>query len=414
MNNPPSTSPRQQARPAERWLALGLSIFAFALFFWSTKATQQPFDYTARIAGALLQGKVGLTSKPPSWLNEMVPMNGEFYSVFPLGAVLTMLPVAVLQNMNLLHHFPAHFIASLTAAGCVFFFFRLSAVGPGSLVRRAMLALFPVFGTWTWCNVAFGGAWQLALGFALVGETAALYYTVAKPQPLIAGACYGLACGNRTELTLIAPLFVYLWIRRSDTPPGWRQWWPALIAQRRALALFLVAPVALGLATVAYNFARFGSPLDFGYARIPGVLNEPWYHGRLFSFTAIPWNMYKMLFAGVEDIPDFPYIRPFPFGCSIFLSSPFLFLLFREGGKVRGVCWLAIGILTFVLWCHGNPGGWQFSYRYGMILLPWMFLLILGNGPAKLSVTELALFLVSVAVNVVAMYQFIWTDQIHP
>ncbi len=35
--------------------------------------------------------------------------------------------------------------------------------------------------------------------------------------------------------------------------------------------------------------------------------------------------------------------------------------------------------------CHGNPGGWQFSYRYATILLPWMFLLLAGNGPAKLS-----------------------------
>ena len=33
--------------------------------------------------------------------------------------------------------------------------------------------------------------------------------------------------------------------------------------------------------------------------------------------------------------------------------------------------------------CHGNPGGWQFSYRYATILLPWMFLLLAGNGPAK-------------------------------
>ena len=30
--------------------------------------------------------------------------------------------------------------------------------------------------------------------------------------------------------------------------------------------------------------------------------------------------------------------------------------------------------------CHGNPGGWQFSYRYATILLPWMFLLLAGNG----------------------------------
>ena len=59
------------------------------------------------------------------------------------------------------------------------------------------------------------------------------------------------------------------------------------------------------------------------------------------------------------------------------------------------ICWIAIGLLTFILWCHGNPGGWQFSYRYAMILLPWMFLLLTGNGPPKITVTEISLFAVS-------------------
>jgi hypothetical protein len=121
-----------------------------------------------------------------------------------------------------------------------------------------------------------------------------------------------------------------------------------------------------------------------------------------------------MLLEGVESIPAFPYFRPYAFGCSIFLSSPFLFLLFREGCRYRKVCWFAIGILTLALWCHGNPGGWQFSYRYGMILLPWMFLLVAGNGPRKISATELSLFIVSVAINAVATYQFLWTSEIQP
>jgi hypothetical protein len=49
-----------------------------------------------------------------------------------------------------------------------------------------------------------------------------------------------------------------------------------------------------------------------------------------------------------------------------------------------------------------------------MVLLPWMFLLLLGNGPPKISVIEVSLFVVSVTINALAMYQFLWTDQIHP
>jgi hypothetical protein len=75
---------------------------------------------------------------------------------------------------------------------------------------------------------------------------------------------------------------------------------------------------------------------------------------------------------------------------------------------------VALVLLTLVLWLHGNPGSWQFSYRYAMILPPWMFLLLTGNGPPKISVPEISLFAVSVAINAIATWQFLWTDQIQP
>jgi hypothetical protein len=121
-----------------------------------------------------------------------------------------------------------------------------------------------------------------------------------------------------------------------------------------------------------------------------------------------------MLFQGFESIDYFPYIQPNGFGCSIFLASPLLSLLFRPGGQYKVVAWVAIALLTLVLWLHGNPGSWQFSYRYAMILLPWIFLLLTGNGPPKTTVPEISLFIVSVAINAIAVWEFLWTDQIQP
>jgi len=280
-----------------------------------------------------------------------------------------------------------------------------------------VLAVFPIFGTWTWCNLGFGGAWHIALGFALLGEVAALYFTLVQPRPFLAGAFFALAFGNRTELVLVLPIYVYLWLAspsRTDAVDlngvmrRLREKVPALVC-------FLVVPIILALLTAAYNFARFHSIFDFGYARIPRLLQEPWYQHGLFSLHAIPGNIYHMLFKGLGDtVPKFPYIQPYAFGCSIFIASPFLFLLFREGGRYKIAAWIAIGLLTAVLWCHGNPGGWQFSYRYATILLPWMFLLLVGNGPARISVIEISLFAVSVAINAIATYEFLWTSQIHP
>jgi len=406
----------KKERIREFGVAVGLSLVAALVFYFSTKPKLQHFDYTARIALALIDGHLGMQSRPPSWLNEMVPFNGSYYSVFPLGAVLSMFPVALLQKAGWIQNFPGQAVAALIAGLCVFFFFRLSSLEGKPLGRRILLALFPIFGTWTWCNLGFGGAWQIALGLALLGAVGALYFTLIRRRPLVAGAFFALAFGNRTELILTLPVYLYL----LSAPPASgnvplvakaKQW---LRENWRPITDFLVLPLTLGALTAAYNFLRFDSFLDFGYARIPGVLKEPWYQHGLFSLHAIPWNVHKMLFEGFGDRSTFPYIRIYPFGCSIFLASPFLVLLFREGGKYKRGCWIVIALLTFVLWCHGNPGGWQFSYRYATILLPWMFLLLVGNGPAKMSVIEISLFVVSVTINAIATWQFLWTNEIRP
>jgi hypothetical protein len=452
---------QKPANNREFWIAVGVSLFAAVAFYFSTRATLHDLDYTSQIASALLRGQVGLHEKPPDWLNEMIPWEGRYYSAFPLGAVLSMLPVAVLRNTGLIQNFPGHLLAALIAGLCVYFFFQLakafkgdwnnsSPIRPlalparrslgegGSPFRRVLLALFPIFGTWTWCNLGFGGAWQIALGLALLGQTAALYFTLTRPpaapessaggSPFVAGAFFALAFGNRTELLITLPLYLYLlWCppngRQGATvssPPqtqhtiGRRKFKRALRENSGMLVRFLSLPVTLALLTAAYNFARFHSIFDFGYIHIPEVAQEPWYQHGLFSIQAIPWNIYTMLFQGFESIDYFPYIQPNGFGCSIFLASPFLFLLFRQGGRYKVLSWIAIGLLTLVLWLHGNPGSWQFSYRYAMILLPWMFLLLTGNGSAKSSVPEISLFAVSVGINALAVWQFLWTDQIQP
>jgi hypothetical protein len=408
------------------WVAIGLSLVAALAFYFSTNPTLHDLDYTLEIASALLRGDLGLREKPPEWLNEMIPYGHRYYSAFPLGAVISMLPVALLQKASLIHNFPARILGALIAGACVYFFFQLakafgpdySSLKPKPLARRILLALFPVFATWTWCNLGMGGAWQIALGLALLGETAALYFTLVRPSPFIAGAFFALAVGNRTELLMTAPFYLYLFWRRSTENTAGQS---RTIRIKQGLRVnapmvidFLTLPVALVLLTAAYNFARFHSMSDFGYFHIPEVRDEPWYAHGLFSVHSIPWNVNKMIFAGFRDDPDFPFLSFDPFGCSVLLSSPFLFLLFRNGGKYRVICWIAIGLLTFILWCHGNPGGWQFSYRYAMILLPWMFLLLTGNGPPTIIVTEISLFAVSVAINATATWLFLWTDKIQP
>ncbi|MEP7271939.1 MAG: hypothetical protein ABI882_10585 [Acidobacteriota bacterium] len=392
--------------------AICLAVGSGLVYLFSNPKPNAHFDYTFRTAVALLHGKLGLSEQPPSWLNEMVPLGGWYYSVFPLGAVLSVLPVALLKVVHVIDEFPAALVVAIIAGTTTLFFFLLTAKYQFTLSKRIVLALFPVFGSWMWANLAFAGAWQISLGFAVLGQVGALYFLLIRSNPILAGVFFALAYGNRTEVIVVWPIMLYLLLRDQVSS------WSEIKLHLPKIAKFCAAPVLLGIATLLYNQARFGSPFDFGYSRIPVIQSEDWFKNGLFTLRAIPANAWQMLFETWKQVPGgYPYLTPKGFGGSILLSSPFLFLVFTRSVRDRGLkmaAWVAVILLTLVLWTHANTGGWQFSYRYAMILLPWLLLLVMEVGPARLRRIEIILFAISVAINAWGTYLFLWTNYVTP
>src|ERR1700757_4416500 len=93
------------------WIAAALSVLAALAFYFSTNAKLHDLDYTTEIASALLHSDLGLREKPPDLLNEMIPEGDRYYSAFPLGAVLSMIPIALLQKASVVHNFPGRIVA---------------------------------------------------------------------------------------------------------------------------------------------------------------------------------------------------------------------------------------------------------------------------------------------------------------
>ncbi len=366
----------------------------------------------------MLSGRIALTDVPPSWLNEFVPLAGKWYSVFPLGSVLSVIPFAAAGNMVSAPDMPAPLIAGLLASAISLFLFLIALRYDLTWPKRILMVLAIVFGTWMWTNVTFGGAWQLALGFAMLGQLGAIYFSIYKPKPVWAGVFFALAFGNRTEVLLTAPILIFLLL--CSTQPKFPVTKLKSYTTKKSLktiAAFCAIPVLLGICTLWYNSARFGSPLDFGYARIPGVLEEPWYDHGIFSTHYIPRQAKEMLLKSWERTPESVLPRPSGFSSSILISSPFLLLLFRAKMKNKTLIvasWVAIAVLTILLWIHGNSGGWQFGYRYAMELLPWAFILLLENSPRKITWYEWFLYLFAITANGYATYLFHWTDRIKP
>jgi hypothetical protein len=443
-----------------RNLIIGLCLVAALVYFLSNPKPQSYYDYTFRVADNILRGSVAFKEKPPSWLNEFVPFEGNYYSVFPLGGVVTMMPFAAFKIAGVIKEMPGRFISALSAGLICLFLLLIARRYDYDLKKQILLVAAILFGTWMWTNETFAGAWQLALGFAMLGEIGAIYFTVYDKKPLLAGIFFAMAFGNRTENLLTAPIFMFLLFYERKTEDGsWKleadenafktisskkhkkhkankrkiepqaQSFVKEIANVkgeiarepqsavRTLAAFCVAPFVLGVLTLVYNYARFHSFTDFGYARIPGVLDEPWYNHGIFSLHYIPGQAWEMLWRPWETSNQFPYLVPNGFSSSILWSSPFVLFALRRGSRdkvLKYLSWTAIFALTFLLWIHGNSGGWQFGYRYAMVLLPWLFVILLENSPRKITALEWAAYLFSLAINLYSVYLFHWTDYVKP
>ena len=414
-----------------RLIAL-ISFLTALVYFHSNPRPQNHYDYTFRVAGNLLGGKVAFNQPQPSWLNEFVPFEGFYYSVFPFGAVLSMIPAALLKALGFITQMPGAWIAAILAGVACYLLLRIASKYDVSRARQILLTMAILFGTFAWTNLTFTGAWQLALGFAMVGEIGAIYFTVYDRRPLLAGFFFALAFGNRTENLLTAPIFMYLLYRSEPgaVATGFRvdnsvstqeDKNPVATASGsdkiRRLAWFCVVPFVLGVSTLIYNYVRFHSFTDFGYSRIPGVLAEPWYNHGIFSPYYIPRQAWEMLIKSWEWKSAFPYLVPNGFSSSILWSSPFLLLLWRFGSRdkmLKYAAWAAVAVLTFLLWIHGNSGGWQFGYRYAMVLLPWIFVIMLETAPKRITPVEWALCGISVVVNAYATWLFHWTEYVKP
>ncbi|MDX2284064.1 MAG: hypothetical protein NW241_07865 [Bacteroidia bacterium] len=400
-----------------RWRVAGRMVGLVLLALWTgllfSRLNPKPdghFDYQFRIATGFLSGRLG-APETVSWLSEMIPYEGNWYSAFPLGGVLCMLPVAAIRKLQGSTEVPIREVLGVLASLLAVLIFRITGRYGDPIERRAVLTTLILFGTWLTCNVIYGNAWQLSLLMAVTGEFLALHFLLIRRQPVAAGVGFAIAFGNRTELILLAPVLLFLLLRADpfgDGTPGKR---PVRVLATDAAA-FLLIPFLLGCATLWYNFARFHHPLDFGYTHIPNMMKETWYRNGLFSLHAVPMNLHFLFLASSWELRDqWPYLRPALFGGSILTACPYLVLLFREGGRdpaLRKACWLAIGILLVALLTHGNPGGVQYSYRYAITLLPWFLLIWLDQKKGPVTATEALLYALSLLINGWAVFLTHW------
>jgi len=358
------------------------------------------------LAYSFLRGHADLIVLPPN-MYDLSAYQGKWFVVgSPLPAVLLM-PLVALGGLGI-SDIP--FGVVIGAVNAALMYDLLGTIQVSASARRWLTALFAA-GTVHWYAAVVGSYWfnahVVTVLFVTLYARETLLGTARRASslqtPLKAGLWLALAGLARLTALFAAPFFIaWAWMHRRDTR----------LFLRDAILFGLSLMLSVGI-HLAYNAARFGSPLEFGYAYVQGADNLTSAYIRYGGFNPrfIPFNLYISLLRPPDILLHFPFVRPSPWGMSIFLTTPaFLYIFGTLAGKNAALSYKRLDIASWVgllsvmipLWMYHNTGSFQFGYRYSLDAAPFLMLLTaagISNFPRIPNRTFKALVIASILIN---------------
>ncbi len=326
------------------------------------------------LAQAFSSGSFTVNSLPADYRDKVIIGGNTYLPLQPMPAILLM-PFVSAFGLAFDDLFLAYFFTAISVLVMLLILRRLKI--PPNL-HRWLLALF-FCGTIYLSSLAAGRSWLLAPIMATTFLLLAILEVLGQQRAPLIGAWLGLAFLARSPTLFALPFFVWM-LKPKD-----RSW-----LDLRGMSLSGVK-LALGLAPALlfffyYNYARFGSPLETGYANaiVTTYTEADALKLGLFSIAHLPKNLYALLLAPPQAFPSFyapaltfPYIFPSPWGMGIFFTTPAFVYIFAAGWRERLVraSWTAVLLVLVPLVLYYGVGWIQFGYRYALDLYPFLFIL---------------------------------------
>ena len=358
------------------------------------------------LAESFLQGRLDLLHVPdPAY--DLTPFNGRWYVSFPPLPALLMIPWVAVRGLAASDIAFSVVLGALDVSLFYAVLVRLRMQDAELMSRDSgfdvWLCVLLGLGTPLWYCAALGSVWYTAHVVAVACLCLYALEVVGQNRPFLAGLWLGLGFLARAPVLLAFPLTVV---------PGLHA------AQNRREAVRFLFHVALGaapalLGQAAYNWMRFGSPVEFGYRWMnsPGALLERQATWGQFSLHFLPENLYTLL-VRPPMVSLVPFrIEPDPWGMGLLFTCPALLLALWRSPAGRGEThlsgrqhlhlglWLAVLLVQIPSLLYFNTGSYQFGYRFALDWLPLgILLVVLGTG-GRLRWWDRALVVVSVLVN---------------
>jgi len=397
------------------------------------------------LADGWLHGHLDVEGTPPQ-LADFTQYHGHWYVAFPPLPAILLLPIVAIFHLSYQSLITLSFsigmgVINIWLMRQVLLRFVQKQAPETQFVTVAWLLVFFAIGTELLYATMQGNVWYIA---HVVATTFVLLYiseTLGKQRAWLAGIFLGLASLSRSTTLFTFPFFLVWTFAQakqampvgtdlsrpgSNPPPKGRDksvptrnrpsqentsesvplrvpW--LLLARQWVIFGSVLAVFLVGM--LLYNYARFGSLLDFGYnnMHVDPLVRGGLHKYRQFSIHFLRTNFRFMLLEPPKFLQKFPYVTFSPFGTSIFLTMPALFLAFL-GFRRREQRWLAVALLAacilpaLLLLLYFNTGWYQFGYRFALDFLPFLFLLAaLGMKERPTWGTKL-LIILSVLINV--------------
>jgi hypothetical protein len=370
-------------------LALGI---LSAVLYLLTVSERVTLDSFVPLADGFLHGRLHI-DQPMPWL-ELVPRpEGGFYSPFPPMPAVVLLPFVALFGPGFDQGIATALFGGVNVA---LLWLLLRQVGVASTPAGLLTAAFAI-GSVHWWAAGTGTVWLHAQIVAIFLALLALHLAVRLRWPFVAGLLLGCAAASRLPMGLTLPLYLALFMGLAF-PPWLRR---PTAAELRAGAMVLAGVVIPAALVAVYNLARFGSPFEFGYGLIPGVLDEPWYAQGILSVEYIPRHLHLIFMRGFDFVDAFPWFRPNWSGASLVLTMPILLWLLKARSSTPLIAygWVAVGLGLIPDLLHGAPGFAQFGYRFILDVLPIMLLMLGWVFRDRISVEARIAIAIGIAVN---------------
>jgi hypothetical protein len=406
------------------FLIVLLFVFAYSLSNIGNITSHSPYNHYPLLADALLHGRASLDSFPG--FHDVSTYQDKIYIAQPPLPAFLMLPFVLVYGKEFNDII---FTIILGAINCMLVYsmvLRLNNSLSNFKFSRAFaffITLLFGFGTVHWEVTVRGTVWHTANIVTVLFVLLSVREALGKRRYALMGTFLALAVLARPSVVWAIPFFVVLAVKDH-------------LAKKQVKAFFFKAAffaipfVCMGIFLGLWNWTRFGSPLDFGFAYMNHAehlkANLAKYGTLNLYYLPINLNIAFLLFARITKV--FPYLIPSPEGMAIQYTSPFFLYLFAPLvffvakritdikmklscnteiviGSVLAVVCTAIPLLLYF-----NTGWVQFGYRYLLDYIPFLMILLAYAMRGKISPLGIGLGVLAFIVNLYGMIMYIYFE----